>query len=250
MKILFNLFILFSILLMGNIEAQSADEYTTTYAKLLSKYSFNSEKNNIKTVLVNYKLWGKDPLHSQTLKKLEEVNPDKLEGNKKKAFWINAYNLLTIDLIIKNNEKETIKNLGSLFKNPWKSYSWKINNKAYSLDKIENKILRTMGDPRIHMSINCASLSCPDILNEPYTAKKLDSQLNKQAKNFLNNSTKGLKLEGSKLKLSKIFKWFKKDFGDDSAIIKFIKTNIDVNIPDDAEVSEYFDYNWDLNSTD
>jgi hypothetical protein len=43
--------------------------------------------------------------------------------------------------------------------------------------RIENEILRKMDEPRIHFAINCASVSCPNLLNEAYTEAKLEQQL-------------------------------------------------------------------------
>lgn len=179
---------------------------------------------------------------------LQRVNPDDLAGVEKKAFWINAYNILTIDLIIRTQEQESIKNLGSIFSNPWKSHDWTINGRKYTLDEIEHQILRPMGDPRIHMAINCASLSCPDLADTPYIASTLDNQLDIQTKLFLDNDTKGMNnLTGTQVKLSMIFKWFAKDFGGESGSIKLANKYIASPLSSESTI-EYFDYNWQLNS--
>ena len=222
------------------------DAYIDDYGTLLAKYVKVGNKQSIKAALVDYQSWGQDPLHKKALSALQQDNPKKRSGKDKMAFWINAYNLLTIDLIIKTGEKESIKNQGTLFKNVWKSHDWDIHGQRYTLDEIEHQILRPMGDPRIHVAINCASLSCPDLYAKPYLAKKLDAQLDQQTKLLLDNATKGFVVNNTGITLSKIFKWFAEDFGDEAGVRKFIghylpKTN-------GKAIDGYLDYNWNLNT--
>lgn len=244
-----NLLYLFaSILVLATASMAHANEkqaYIADYGALLAKYVHAGERQGINTMLVDYARWGKDQLHEKTLESLQQVNPKTLSGKDKMAFWINAYNLLTIDLIIKTDEKESIKNQGSLFKNVWKSHDWQINGKHYTLNEIEHKILRPMGDPRIHVAINCASLSCPDLRAEPYIAETLDSQLDKQVLRFVSNQSKGVAITSSGLKVSEIFKWFAEDFGDKKGVEEFIHKYLPA--AKGGKVTDYFDYNWSLN---
>ncbi|MGB4056690.1 MAG: DUF547 domain-containing protein, partial [Alphaproteobacteria bacterium] len=159
---------------------------------------------------------------------------------------INAYNLLTIDLIVKNNDVKSIKDLGTLLQSPWKAHSWQVAGNAYTLDKIEHGVLRKMHDPRIHMAIVCASLSCPDLRNEVYQEKTLDSQLDDQVRKFLSNSTKGMKESASGVTLSPIFKWFAEDFGGDKGVLAFVK-KYKPDISESGTIIDYFDYDWNLN---
>ena len=121
---------------------------------------------------MDYQSWGRDVY----INLIDNISSQKLsELSKNFAYWINTYNLLTIDLIIKTAETQSIKNQGSLFKNVWKKHKWLINEKPITLHEIEHEILRKFGDPRIHFAINCASLSCPDLHNEPFVAKKIEA---------------------------------------------------------------------------
>jgi hypothetical protein len=222
------------------------NEYITSYNALLKQYVNSGEKQGIKTTLVNYKGWSDDAKHAEAMQLIAQVKPEYISGKEKMAFWINAYNLLTIDLIIKQTEHESIKNTGSLLSSPWKSHHWTISGKDYTLDAIENNILRKMGDPRIHAAINCASLSCPDLRVEAYSAEKLDAQLDEQMRKFLQNDTKGLRIKGSELTISKIFDWFADDFKEKGGVVAFIR-KYSLQMPENAVVAGYFDYNWKLN---
>ncbi|MFK7867171.1 MAG: DUF547 domain-containing protein [Alphaproteobacteria bacterium] len=225
--------------------ANDHDEYVGDYRFLLSKYTQAATQEDINAVLVNYKAWGRDQRHQSAMASLQKLNPKLLSANEKMAFWINAYNLLTIDLIIKTGETKSIKNQGSLFRNVWKSHKWEIDGTAYTLDEIEHDILRPMGNPSVHMAINCASLSCPDLRGEPYDAKRLKQQLNEQTMLFLSDQTKGVYITESGLRPSKIFDWFQADFGGKQGVIDFIHRHL----PHIAskEIDGYLDYNWRLN---
>ena len=164
------------------------------------------------------------------------------EKEEKLAYWINAYNAFIIKLIVDNYPLKSIKDI----KAPWDKKFIPIDGELISLNYIEHEILRKMNEPRIHFAINCASVSCPQLLNEAFAIKKLNSQLNEVTSRFINNPTKNV-ISGNQLHLSKIFQWFKKDFGQkDSSIIEFINQYSLVKAKQDSKIN-YLKYNWNLN---
>lgn len=222
------------------------DQFLNLYDGLLMEYvaPVTTHKSGIDYNGVDYDGWADDNRHSKAKTLLEQTDPENFSAqDKKMAFWINAYNFLTIDLIVRENERETIKNLGSLFTSPWKSHSWTIAGRDYTLDYIEHDILRPMGDARIHFAINCAAISCPDLHIEAYRADKLNRQLGEQVMITLANETKGLRKENGTAYVSKIFDWFEEDFqdGDIKAWLRDYK-NIDQNTQ-----IRFMDYDWSLN---
>ena len=122
-----------------------------------------------------------------------------------------------------------------------------IGKEKMSLDNIEHGILRKkFDDPRIHMTLVCASKSCPVLLNEAYDPQRMDEQMTKQAKAFLSDSFRN-QISSGKAQLSMIFKWYGMDFNNDGGSVKsFINTYSEVKIKREAKIS-YLDYNWDLN---
>lgn len=179
---------------------------------------------------------------SKIVTTFEQCMPEKSwNNNEKLAFWINAYNVFTIELIVKNYPLKSIQKLDS--GKPWDVKRIQIGNKKYSLNNIENDIIRPQfKDPRIHFAVNCAAKSCPPILNAAYKPSTLDSQLNSQTKKFVNNS-KYQTLTNSKMSLSKIFDWYGVDFGNK---IDFINKYSKVKIDKSATII-YKDYDWSLN---
>ena len=157
------------------------------------------------------------------------------------AFWINAYNALTIKLIVDRYPISSIKDIYS----PWNIKVITIANKTLSLNNIEHDILRKMGDPRIHFGIVCASISCPKLQNEAFNTQNTNRLLNKASKEFLADSTKN-ELTTDAAELSKIFKWFAKDFKQEGSLIDFLNKFADIRIASNATIS-FKDYNWGLN---
>lgn len=221
------------------LAGQDYEHFLNLYDGLLKSHVHPAEKNGIAYNGVDYIAWRNDSRHGQALTHLLAAQPEKT-----KNYWINVYNFLTIDLIVKTGEKESIKNLGSPFQSAWKKYSWDIGGTAYTLDQIEHKILRPMGDPRIHFVINCASISCPDLRQEAYRMDRLDVQLDEQTWLALANTGKGLRRDGNTVYVSRIFEWFAEDFknGDVRGWL------LDYPLVELPFTLKFMDYDWSLNT--
>lgn len=183
---------------------------------------------------------------------LESFSPEGLHGrDEAMAFWINVYNIFAVKMVRDHFPVASIKDVGSIFSSVWSMPSGKIGGKIYTLNDIENKILRPMHEPAIHFAIVCASISCPDLRAEAYTASALKDQLKSQAKRFLENGEKGMRVDREKktVHLSMIFNWYEKDFAGAGGIIGFLNSEWggDRNIPTGYAI-KYMPYNWNLNS--
>jgi len=158
------------------------------------------------------------------------------------AYYINLYNAYTIDLIVDNYPVQSIKDISG----PWTKAIVPIGKNTLSLGGVENGILRKMNEPRIHFAINCASISCPKLLNEAYTAGKINEQLDKAASQFINGNKNSI--EQDKVQLSSIFDWYQKDYkvNGKQDVIAYINAFSDVKIATGTPL-EYLEYNWNLN---
>lgn len=223
-------------------EAKITDHY---YPEKFNHNRWNTllSKNVTKNGNVDYKAFKNNPLELQVyIDDLTHNLPtEDWDKNDKLAYWINAYNALTIDLIIRNYPTKSIKDI----KDPWDQRLWKFGNKWQNLNDIEHKILRNMNEPRIHFAIVCASVSCPKLQNEAFTALNIEAQLVKATNEFLNDTSKN-KLSEDRIQLSKLFKWFKKDFENSGSLIDFLNLYTDIKISSKAKKS-FMDYNWNLN---
>jgi hypothetical protein len=218
---------------------------TTANAKSINhaKWNLLLQNNVSKNGLVNYKGFQKDSKELQLyLKELAANVPTKSwSKNAVLAYWINAYNAYTVQLILDNYPTKSIKDIA----NPWSKKFFSLGNKTYSLEEIEHEILRKMNEPRIHFAINCASFSCPNLLNEAYTDAKLEQQLKAVSKSFINDKTKNT-ITTNKIEISKIFDWFAGDFKKKGSIIDFLNQYSTVKISTKAKIN-YKEYNWSLN---
>jgi len=159
----------------------------------------------------------------------------------KMAYWINAYNAFTLKLIVDNYPTKSILNFDG--GKTWDVKRIRIGDKKYSLNNIENDILRPQfKDPRIHFAINCAAKSCPPLRNRAYAAATLDSTLEARTKAFINNPAFNT-ITASKARVSRIFEWYAADFGD---LKKFLNKYADVYIKDQLKIT-FIEYQWDLN---
>lgn len=161
----------------------------------------------------------------------------------KLTFWINAYNLYTIKLIVDNYPTSSITNITA---KPWHKSFIKLNGKTYSLNQIENDIIRKQfNEPRIHFALNCASKSCPVLLNKAYTPATVYGKMTSQTKRFLNDTSKNTFGE-KEVQISKIFDWYSEDFTKGGkTVFDFINKYRTEQL--DKQKLTYQEYSWDLN---
>ncbi len=200
---------------------------------------------------VDYKNMLKDSNQLNTYLQQLSNNPPAATWtvNESKAYWINANNAFTIQLILRYYPIRSIKDIGSRI--PFINSTWDIpfitiGSELLSLNTIEHLILRkTYKDPRIHMALVCASRSCPALKNGAYTAGSLDLQLDEQCYKFLMDPGRN-KIQTSELKISQLFKWYSSDFKKRGGIIPFINKYSEVKIQKNAQI-DYLEYDWSLN---
>ena len=211
----------------------------SSYDGLLKKYV--DEKG-----FVRYSQWKQSEEDEKALSSVVDgllnTNLARLTETEKLAFYINAYNILTIDLILKNYEAtlggsespypevRSIQNINNLENKVWDHFTWKLPHQfkgedglpeEVTLNQIEKSILYSFGDARIHFAINCASVGCPPLLDEPYSADKLEDQLRKAAYDFVNGGVHTV-IDDSEpeflvIETSLIMDWYAEDFENDKS---------------------------------
>ncbi len=222
------------------------------YARLLAEHT--RSVGDLAQVRVDYAGLRSDPAWERLVESLEASDPDALSSrNERLAFWINAYNILAIDVVVEHHPVESIKDVGSFLRPVWKRTAGRIGGEAVTLDQIEHEILRPMGEPRIHGAIVCASLSCPPLLREPYRVATLDAQLDANVRDWLAHPEKGARVEGEMLYLSSILKWFSEDFEAQGGAVAFAAAHAPEALGariralgGDPDV-RWLDYDWSLN---
>lgn len=201
---------------------------------------------------VDYKSFVRDSAElNRYLRVLETAHPNDKNWTRQEqmAYWINAYNAYTVQLIVRNYPVSSIKDIkkGVAFVNSvWDMKFIKIQGFTYDLNNIEHNILRPVfKDARVHAAVNCASYSCPKLLNEAYTAARLEEQLETGMRNFVNDPLRN-RITAEKAEISEIFKWFKGDFDRDGSLRDFLNKYAAVKLTDKTDIS-HIDYDWRLN---
>jgi hypothetical protein len=196
---------------------------------------------------------GEDRIQlSKYLATLAETPISQYNRRQQRAFWINLYNALTIQAILDNYPVESIRDIKSGFfsSGPWSLELISIEGEALTLDDIEHRILRPIWqDSRIHYAVNCASLGCPNLQQQAFTADNTEALLNQAASEFINHP-RAVAIDNNELVVSSIYDWFEDDFGDERGVIMHIKQFADdqltLKLGDFNEIDDYH-YDWRLN---
>jgi hypothetical protein len=191
---------------------------------------------------VNYKALKADKanLDAYTAALAKQIPNSSWSKNASLAYWINAYNAFTLKLIVENYPLKSITNLSG--GKPWDVKNIDLAGKKYSLNNIENDIIRPQfKDARIHFAVNCAAVSCPPLANTAFTEANINSLLDARTKSFINSAENSI--SATSLKVSKIFDWYGADFGNVTTFVnKYSNKKVD------AKVAPTFnEYNWALN---
>ncbi len=210
---------------------------------------------------VNYQAWQKSRQDQaaldQYLSHLSQADPGKSSSRESQfAFWINAYNAVTVKGILREYPTTSIRNHTAKFfgYNIWDDLLLPVGGRTYSLNQMEHEVLRKMGDPRVHFAIVCASIGCPPLLNNAYVTDKMDAQLTFNSKRFFADRSKfSYDAARRRIAVSPILQWFAEDFGADQAaqmrrIAPFLPDEGAQALAADGQASvSYQDYDWGLN---
>ena len=211
---------------------------------------------------VNYTTWKTSPQDVQRLDLyLASLSQGALKRSASRnailAFWINAYNAVTVKGILHAYPIESIQDLRSTLGfgyDIWDDLLLIVGGTKFSLNQMEHEILRKIKEPRIHFAIVCASVGCPKLRNEAYTDDKMESQLSANGKAFFKDQTKfRYDPKEGRIHVSKILKWFGKDFGPTAAdqmaaIAPYLPNESTKRFArSSAARVSYLDYDWSLN---
>jgi hypothetical protein len=213
---------------------------------------FARDRALLKTVLDEYQ-------------KVTRAEFDSWSKPQQQAFLINAYNAFTVEKILTRYPGiKSIRDFGSVFGNPWKDRFFTLFGQPSYLDQVEHEILRKDGaydEPRVHAAVVCASIGCPMLRNEAFTADKLEGQLEDGMRRFLSDRTRNrYNAQARRLEVSKIFDWYGKDFERGHKGYTSVKAmlaryaDLLADRPEDREAIRsqavevaFLDYDWSLN---
>lgn len=251
------------------LQSAQADEFDHSIWNGLIKIhvvSLNQNQPNQATA-VNYNTFKNDlPSLENYLEQISKISRAEFEDwtvNEQMAFLLNLYNAATVKMVLSGYpDIKSIRDLGSFFRPVFKKDFISLFGGIVSLDDIEKGMVTgedNYNDPRAHFALNCASISCPSLRREAFSAERLNAQLNDQMRAFLADRSRN-RLEGNTLRVSKIFSWYDDDFESGwqniESLEEFLSQNADALglTPAQSDALKirdikirYFDYDWSLN---
>jgi hypothetical protein len=162
------------------------------------------------------------------------------------AFHINAYNALAMHKVVATGIPVTnagLRKVGFFYLG-----KVQVGGEPISLYDYENKVIRPLGDPRIHVALNCMSISCPHLPREVFTAEKLEMQLEREAKKFFNEA-RNVQVDDARkvFKVSEILKFYTEDFlGKAPSLAAYVNRYRDIKVPEHYAV-DFIAYDWTIN---
>jgi len=213
----------------------------STFDRLLSRAVSNG--------LVDYSKFKDNPDFAAYLTSLENATPESMTANERLAFWINGYNALVIRNVLDNPGMKKPVDVPGFFDKK----KFRIGGKSLTLNEIESDMIRKpFKEPLIHFGLVCAAVSCPPLLPRAYNPLTVRSVLGRNATSYLASKQNRYDAASNTLYLSKIFEWYRDDFGGDSGLRAFVRKygtpemkKALASTPDLKIVS--LDYDWTLN---
>ncbi|NJK91383.1 MAG: DUF547 domain-containing protein [Blastochloris sp.] len=235
---------LFLLCLVGTSLIHGQEPWETDYNRLLSKY--------VSPQGVNYGAWKANSKDLQDLKAITQAiaqqGPNSNSREARLAYLINAYNVWTLHNVLERYPVKSVRDIAPIF-GFFTGDRIVVMGKKMSLNHLEKQlIIKEFKEPRIHFAVNCASVSCPPLASEAFTEKKLETQLERVTRDFLNKDEPALKVETNRVHISKIFDWYKDDFQPLGGALAYINLYRRPPLPEKMKI-DYLEYDWSLNAS-
>ncbi|NNE85363.1 MAG: DUF547 domain-containing protein [Alphaproteobacteria bacterium] len=224
------------------------------WTRLLAGYAQQGEDGIVRVDYAGFTEADRQALQAY-IDRLTATAVSSLNRGEQLAYWINLYNALTVRLILENYPVSSILKInispGFFSIGPWDKKLITVEAEELSLNDIEHRILRPIWrDPRIHYAVNCASLGCPNLALQAYTAANVETLLEANAVAHINHP-RGARFENGELIVSSIYRWFVADFGGgDAGVLRHLRQYAQAELADRlARTNQIGDdqYDWSIN---
>ncbi|MEM1143322.1 MAG: DUF547 domain-containing protein [Pseudomonadota bacterium] len=189
--------------------------------------------------------------------RLQSLDPSALARNSQLAYWVNLYNAKTVEVILEHYPVKSIRSIrdSPIDPGPWENARLEVNGERLSLHDIEHGIVRPLwpGTPEIHYLLNCAATGCPNLGAAAYTGADIEAALNAAARSFVNDPRGVVVLPDGRLQVSKIYAWYRKDFGATTEDVlahlrRYAAPELRAQLEDRTRIDRYA-YDWSLNDS-
>ncbi len=207
-------------------------------------------KKAVKGRLVDYDAVAKEQAALKVyLDKVATADVSTLAPKQKLAFYTNAYNATVLNAVLESGRPKSVLDVPGFFDKT----TFKIAGEDFTLNALEEKKIRSSGDPRVHFAVNCASFDCPPLLNKAFAAKSWDKDLEKLTKAYLTRDGEVKVDDAAKtIAVVQLFEWYQKDWGDETKvrefIAKYVPQDVAAKVKDPAYKLTYRPYDWRRNA--
>ena len=263
-----SVFAVMAVLGLQGVRAQSAQTFAghdaasatridhTAFDALLRAHVVPAEAGLTRVDYAAFKAQSHDRLKAY-IASLAGVDPNGLNRDEQFAYWANLYNALTLDVVLDHYPTASIRDIDispGLADGPWGKKLIEVSGVALSLDDIEHGIMRPIWrDPRIHYAVNCASVGCPNLRRQAFTARALEEMLDAAARDYI-NSPRGVSVTSGVVAASSIFSWYRRDFGQTPKdVLDHIRRYAEPGLKAELAGTDYvsqFSYDWALNDVE
>lgn len=239
--------------MQADIQVQ-AQTQADPWAQILARYLHRGADGLTRVEYASLRASSADmSLLAAYIERQSQARPSTMHRAQAMAYWANLYNALTIHVVAEHYPVASIRQIKSgIRKGPWRRKLVTVEGKTLSLNTIEHDIMRpTFKTPLVHYMINCASIGCPNLKSSPWQAASLDADLEAAARAYI-NSPRGAHFVDGKLNASKIYKWFKKDFGGTNAGVlshlkQYANADLRAQLDGHGKIDKYI-YDWGVNA--
>jgi len=236
-----------------SVSSNTQDIDHSDWQKLLNRYLVSDHVSGVNRFDYQIVNNADKKLLNNYLNVLQQLDPRIYNRNSQQAYWINLYNALTVRVILDNYPVDSITGIGEDFASfgPWDDHAATIQGQELSLNAIEHGILRPLwNDNRIHYAVNCASIGCPNLSAQAFTAANREELLEQAARAYINHE-RGVRFENDELIVSSIYHWYRVDFGDtDASLLRHLKKYAEAPLLQQLENLQGdidHGYDWNLN---
>jgi hypothetical protein len=232
-----------------DVPSGSLTHRSTAYARLLARHVREGTIDGTTLRVVDYAAIPDDPDYQQALAELADTRPEAMGRDERMAYWINAYNLLALRLVVDRYPIGSILDVHEEHAGAFDMVAGTAGGRAVSLSRIHDT-LREMGEPRIHFALVAAAVSCPDL--RAYDPSDLDAQLEAAARSFLANDRRGARASGEGVEVSRLLLSSHREFEPGGGLLAFLRSHAPSGVAarlDGARVHDLgkLPYDWSLN---
>jgi len=158
------------------------------------------------------------------------------------AYYINAYNAVAMHRVVTSERRPEERYRFFLLS------EFVIDGKRASLYALENRVIRPLGDPRVHFALNCMVRGCPYLPQEPFDPMRLDAQLDRETRRFL-DEPRNVQVDPPLrvVRLNEILRFYTGDFlAQAPSLVAYVNRYRTESIPAGYQV-RFIPYDWTLN---